>query len=228
MLLTAFITGLVGSLHCVGMCGPIALALPRGGHVIQDQLVYNLGRTVTYSMLGAVVGIIGFSIRWGGLQQVFSVAMGVSLLILALFSLQAESRFMQIPVIAKVMVKLRKGFGKLMGNPRPQNFFAIGLLNGLLPCGFVYLALAGAATQGHWIDSVTFMACFGLGTLPLMLGLRLSGQMLPGTWRAKLRPLLTGFAVVFACILIMRGLSLDIPYLSPVIPTAEIAPQGCG
>jgi sulfite exporter TauE/SafE len=231
MLLAAFITGLVGSLHCLGMCGPIAMALPRSGHtliaVMPGRLLYNLGRVTTYSLLGGLAGLLGHSAKLAGFQQSLSIGLGIALLLLALFSINAEKRFFSIPAVERMMGRLRARLGKYFGNPAPGNFMAIGLLNGLLPCGFVYLALAGAAAQGHIVDSMTFMAFFGLGTIPMMMGISLLAIKMPQGMKSKVRPFLTAFAVAFALLLIVRGMRLDIPYISPATPSAEVA-AGCG
>ena len=231
MLLTAFITGLVGSLHCLGMCGPIALALPRSGNaligILPGRVLYNLGRVSTYTILGALAGILGHSARFAGIQQSLSVFLGILLLVLALFSLNVEKRFFAIPVVERLLGKLRARLGRYLGNPSPGNFLSIGILNGLLPCGFVYLGLAGAASQGHIIDSMAFMAVFGLGTIPMMLGLGILGQKLPIGIKSKVRPFLTAFAIAFALLLIVRGLDLGIPYISPSAPNLDTI-ENCG
>ena len=231
MLLAAFITGLVGSLHCLGMCGPIALALPRKSSalavILPGRLLYNMGRVMTYTLLGGLAGLIGHSAQLAGFQQSLSIILGIALLLLALFSVNAEKRFFSIPAVERGMGKLRAQLGKYFGNPAPGNFLAIGLLNGLLPCGFVYLALAGALAQGHVVDSMTFMAFFGLGTIPMMLGISVLGGKMPQALKSKVRPFLTAFAVAFALLLIVRGLGLGIPYISPATPSVEVA-EGCG
>lgn len=231
MLITAFITGLVGSLHCLGMCSPIAMALPRSGNTIlallPGRLLYNLGRIITYSAMGAIVGLLGYSMQLTGMQQSLSVVLGVLLLLLALFSLNVEKRFFAIPVVERFMGKIRARLGTYFGNPSPGSLLSIGMLNGLLPCGFVYLALSGAAVQGHVIDSMSYMVFFGLGTAPMMLFMGLAGLRLPKTLKSKVRPLLSAFAIAFALLLIARGLALDIPYISPAAPSAEVA-SSCG
>ena len=115
---TAFIVGLVGSLHCVGMCGPIALALPKGGpsqlRFPTGRVLYNTGRVLTYTLMGFVWGLLGQGISLAGYQQGLSLALGVSLLLALLVSVNLESRFIAIPLIDRLMLRLRKALGKLV------------------------------------------------------------------------------------------------------------------
>src|SRR5690606_26957427 len=86
MLWTAFLLGFLGSFHCVGMCGPIALAVSghKASRYVYHKVLYNLGRSVTYALLGLIVGSLGFSLSLAGAQQWFSIAMGVLILVIAL------------------------------------------------------------------------------------------------------------------------------------------------
>jgi sulfite exporter TauE/SafE len=225
-MLLAFLTGLFSSLHCVGMCGPIALALPKGNSgrtaFVANRLLYNFGRTLTYIFLGVIVGLFGESIAFSGYQQGLSIALGIGLLIAGLLSLNNENRFLALPWLDKLMLRLRKALSKRLGNPRPQATLSIGLLNGFLPCGFVYLALSGAAISGNVLDAASYMALFGLGTIPLMLSVSLMGGLLKPQWRRRLRPVMHVFVLVFATLLILRGMNLGIPFVSPELPVAGL------
>ncbi|MEM6263148.1 MAG: sulfite exporter TauE/SafE family protein [Bacteroidota bacterium] len=230
MLWTAFVMGMVGSLHCVGMCGPIALALPGKGsrnQLLPGRVLYNFGRVVTYSMLGLMWGILGEGVAMAGYQQGFSIAIGVMLLLGLLFSLNLEQKFFSIPVMDKMLIRLKMRLGKLLKVNTHSSLFSIGLLNGLLPCGFVYLALAGALTAGDALDGMAFMTLFGLGTFPLMLATSLAGSLIKPQWKQHFQKIMTGFAFVVAVLFIIRGMNLGIPYLSPelVSPLTEVAPE---
>lgn len=231
LMLLAFLTGLFSSLHCVGMCGPIALALPKGykgrSAFVGSRLLYNFGRTLTYIALGIVVGLFGESIAFSGYQQGISIALGIALLIAGLLSLNNENRFLALPFLDKFMLRLRKALGKRLGNPSPKATLSIGVLNGFLPCGFVYLALSGAAISGNVLDAASYMALFGIGTMPLMLSVSLMGGLVRPEWRRRLRPVMHVFVLAFATLLILRGMNLGIPYISPELPVAGLEGAAC-
>ncbi|MDP5171330.1 MAG: sulfite exporter TauE/SafE family protein [Bacteroidia bacterium] len=218
---TALIAGIVGSLHCVGMCGPIALALPGKGrgwaNILPGRLLYNAGRVMTYSLLGFLLGTFGRGIQVAGWQQGLSIGLGLLLLVLALAQLQLESRVVKLKPIDTALIWLRRQLGRLMKQGQPHSLFQIGILNGFLPCGFVYLALAGALSTGGMWESAAYMALFGLGTFPAMLVISMAGGMISPSFGQKIKPILTGFTVVFALLLILRGMNLGIPFVSPQI-----------
>lgn len=215
--------GFLGSFHCVGMCGPIALALPGSftEHIpfAVSRLIYNSGRVVTYTALGALAGLFSRIVSIGGYQQGLSIAVGLILLLLpawrklrALFE-RTDSFSGPRKLAANITVQIKN----LFGSDSFGSLFLIGLLNGLLPCGFVYMALATAATSGGVAPSLLFMAAFGLGTIPAMLGVSLAGNLIPLTFRQKLQSFSPYFIAIMGIILILRGLNLGIPFISPVI-----------
>ena len=214
-LFTALILGLVGSLHCAGMCGPLALALPRSGNsglaFLFGRLAYNAGRIVTYCLLGVVFGMVGRSLVLAGVQRWVSIALGIFLL-LGLFS--SRKLGLWRPVIALVEL-LRLRMAHLLRRRSLASLLSLGGLNGLLPCGLVYVACAGAVATGGVFSAVEYMALFGLGTVPLMLAIGLSGNLIPIGVRLQLRKAIPVSVFLVASLLIMRGLGLGIPYLSP-------------
>lgn len=215
---TALMLGVVGSLHCVGMCGPIALALPVHNMSrpmrIAGILVYNLGRAGTYSILGAVSGLAGSALNWFGGQQALSVTAG--LIILAALMLTMLGKKLSLPpMLNRFYSKLRTILGKLFGLKSVKGLFLIGLLNGMLPCGLVYAALAGAAATGSVLVGALFMFIFGLGTIPAMFSISFAGAHLSDAFRSKLRRAVPVFVGAMAVLLILRGMGLEIPYLSP-------------
>lgn len=223
MLWTAFLLGLAGSLHCAGMCGPLALALPttgRGfGGLLTGRLAYNLGRLATYSLLGVLFGLLGKSLSLIGIQRWVSLAAGG----LILAGLLLSTRLGVGTPMIKAVVWLKSGFGALL---RRRTFAALGmlgLLNGWLPCGLVYAACAGAAATGGIASGLAYMALFGFGTLPLMLGIGLSGKALPLALRFKLQQLVPASLAVVGTLLVLRGLALGIPYLSPDLAAGTCA-----
>ncbi|MFT3904040.1 MAG: sulfite exporter TauE/SafE family protein [Niabella sp.] len=212
--------GLLGSFHCVGMCGPLALSLPYGNagkaRRFFAMMCYNLGRTFTYFSLGLLFGAIGRSFALVGYQQGLSIATGVLLLIVLLFGRKLQSG---VPVLYRFHNKVKKILGQLLRRPaNPGIFFLTGVVNGLLPCGLVYLAIASAVATGSAWQGGVVMAAFGLGTIPLMLLLMMGGAYFPTVWRTRVRKLVPVFVGLVACVLILRGLNLGIPYVSPALP----------
>jgi len=228
-ILSGFLVGVMGSVHCAGMCGPIALALPTGGKtgwpLLAGRLTYNIGRIVTYALLGLVVGAIGRGIALLGYQQALSIALGAFLILTSLATAAARRFLPRISGADAVQRRVTYALGSLFQRRSSSSLFLVGVLNGFLPCGFVVAALAGASTTGSEAGGAMFMSGFGAGTVPIMLGLSMAGYKLPNTFRAKLVALLPWFGVVLGVLLIVRGLGLGIPYLSPATPSPA-APQG--
>ncbi|MFA6546059.1 MAG: sulfite exporter TauE/SafE family protein, partial [Limisphaerales bacterium] len=208
--------GLLGSAHCAGMCGPLALALPATGNAratfLAGRVLYNLGRIVTYAALGAVSGLLGRGFVLAGFQRWISLAAGAAILV----SLFVSSRFaLSLPAVTAVGW-LKTALGSLLQKRSLDSIFTLGLLNGLLPCGLVYAACAAATATGHVLDGALAMFAFGLGTVPMMLGLSLAGPRLHTLLRFKLQRLVPASLAIVGLLLVLRGLALGIPYLSPV------------
>ncbi|WP_282036965.1 sulfite exporter TauE/SafE family protein [Saccharicrinis aurantiacus] len=223
IVLSGFVLGLMGSFHCAGMCGPIALALPLNGNnnavKVTGGVLYNLGRSVTYALMGAVFGLVGQGLSLVGFQKWVSVAMGVLMIISVLVpSLFKKVNSGKIPFAGAV----RKGIQRLFAKKSFGGLFFIGLLNGLLPCGLVYVAIAGAIGAGGVAEGALFMLLFGLGTLPLMLAISILGNMMSLSVRNKMNKVIPVMVVVIGLIFVLRGLSLGIPYLSP--PESKLSP----
>ncbi|MCF7797663.1 MAG: sulfite exporter TauE/SafE family protein [Lentisphaeria bacterium] len=216
---TGFIIGLLGSFHCVGMCGPITLALP-GGYAqkrawIFGRVLYNLGRIVTYSLLGIIFGIIGQSIALAGYQQSLSIALGVVILLGVFLPSKYAAKLLPFSPVQTFMVRVRDFWGRLFRNNSHPSLFTIGVLNGFLPCGFVYVGLAGAMSTGGVWSGAAYMALFGMGTFPIMLATSLAGNWVGIEVRRFIQKLVPVGAVLLAVLFILRGLSLGIPYISP-------------
>ena len=212
---TAFLLGLVGSVHCAGMCGPLALALPAAGATtpgyVLGRIAYNVGRIVTYCLLGIVFGLAGWTFLLAGLQRWISIALGVALL-LGLF---VSRRLALWRPVTSAVNQLKSRMSVLL---RRRSFVALavlGLLNGLLPCGLVYVACAGAAATGGIFAGASYMTVFGVGTVPMMLAISLSGKLVPTSLRLKLVKTIPVCVFLLGTLLILRGMSLGIPYVSP-------------
>lgn len=218
ILITALLLGLMGSFHCAGMCGPIAIALPLYGNTtlqkVSGSVLYNMGRTITYGIMGAVFGLIGQGFEMLGFQRIVSVAMGAIMILAVIFpSVITESRFGGgiTPLVEKLKTKL----GKLFAVKSFGSLLLIGLLNGLLPCGLVYMALAGSIGTGDAVTGAIYMLLFGIGTMPMLLTINLSGGFISTSLRHRINKLIPALIVIVGVLFILRGLSLGIPYISP-------------
>jgi uncharacterized protein len=219
LLFSALLLGLTGSFHCAGMCGPIAIALPLHGESLWQKIfggvLYNSGRTLTYGVLGLIFGLVGKGFHLIGFQQIISVAMGIAMIISVLFpSFFRISGKRQNPTFTLV-TKLKKTIGKMFSVKSFQSLFFIGTLNGLLPCGLVYIALAGAIASGDIVTATWYMIFFGLGTIPMLLAISISGNIISTTARQKINKLIPILVVIVGFFFVLRGLNLGIPYLSP-------------
>jgi uncharacterized protein len=224
MIWTGFIFGLLNSFHCLGMCGPIALSLPVPEHSNRALAValYNLGRISTYSLIGLLFGAAGEAISIFGFQQYLSIACGIAMLlfiVLPFIGIYPDRHLGGFSVMGN---KLKSYFNSLFRQRSLIALFFIGILNGLLPCGVVYLALAGAAATGSSMNGAFYMAAFGLGTIPVMgfVAYYKNKQNLLGINFNKLIPV---FTIATAVLLILRGMNLGIPYVSPTLTEHKVS-----
>jgi sulfite exporter TauE/SafE len=226
----ALIVGLVGSFHCVGMCGPIALALPLKENSWTTRIIsstlYNFGRVITYGLLGAIFGTLGFGLAFWGLQQWISVAVGVVMILSVLFPLVFRKIKLQ-RALDGVLSGFKSYFGKLFGFRTYLSTWVVGLLNGFLPCGLVYIALAGAVVSNGPAEGAIYMVVFGLGTIPMLLVVSLAGNVVSVKFRNRIRRWIPVIVVIIGILFILRGLNLGIPYVSPQLNPTEQVPDCC-
>jgi hypothetical protein len=230
LIVIAFVMGLAGSFHCVGMCGPLALALPLAKGRVQKfwgALLYNLGRIITYSCWGLLFGSIGQTVAFFGFQQYLSITIGAIILIVLITPKTIAVFPGKAAAISKALAKLRNRIAKLFSKKSLSSLFVIGLLNGLLPCGLVYMAAAASLAAGSIPNSVVFMAAFGFGTFPLMMSISFFGSYLGITARKKIRSAYPYMMGLMACLLIIRGMGLGIPYVSPELSANKKTIHNC-
>ncbi len=214
-----FILGISSSLHCVGMCGPLSLALPvqhlgRAGR-IASILLYQIGRVITYAALGLVMGLAGRSFWLSGYQQSFSIVAGSVIILMAVFYF-LQRKHIEIPLLSHWYRFVQTLIIRIMQSQKGlAGFLLLGMANGLLPCGMVYLAAAASLSFSKVMLSVSFMASFGAGTLPAMLLVAFGGRMMGWKGRSYARKIVPVFIVATGILLIMRGLNLGIPFISP-------------
>jgi sulfite exporter TauE/SafE len=214
MEIIAFMLGLTGSLHCLGMCGPLAMVLPGGNArwptLLGGRLLYNGGRIATYTVLGGLSGLFGHLLSMAFLQRGLSLIAGGMIIASLLWMFFHRTKENQ-PVVQWVQNKV----AGLLHNRRTFTLLPIGLLNGLLPCGLVYLALTMSIVQGSATRAMLFMFYFGLGTLPMMLAASLGIQLLPSRQQQRWNRVLPFVMLASGVLLLLRGMSLGIPYISP-------------
>jgi sulfite exporter TauE/SafE len=231
LILTALTLGFLGSFHCVGMCGPIALALPldKNSSLLKysGALIYNIGRMFTYALLGGFFGLVGESFVIAGYQQTVSIILGIAILMMVLLPNQVFSRFKITGFIYSNIAKLKQQLALLFQKNSLSSLFFIGILNGLFPCGLVYLGVAGAIATGNSLNGTIFMAMFGLGTLPAMFSLSLLGNVISINFRNKIKKTLPLFVIAMAVLLILRGMNLGIPYVSPELSASKLVAHKC-
>jgi uncharacterized protein len=217
--ISALVLGLLGSFHCVGMCGPIALAIPVRNHSWPARLLgsftYNFGRVITYAAMGAVFGLLGKGIALGGVQQWVSIGMGIIMILSVFFPLMFRNTKKLDGLLFTFVGGLKSKFRILFQKKTYPSLLLIGILNGFLPCGLVYIAIAGAIVSSEVYTGAIYMAIFGLGTIPVMLGLTVLGNMISVKFRNKIKRIIPVFIILIGILFILRGSNLGIPYLSP-------------
>lgn len=219
MLWSAFIFGLLGSFHCVGMCGPIAFLLPldrksRPKRVLQI-ISYHAGRLFTYGSIGLLFGFVGQRFHLFGIQQQLSIAIGAGMIALILIPSKVLNRYNFSRPLYTAVAKVKSAMGTAIKKKDPGTFFTIGLLNGLLPCGLVYMAVFGALASGGVGEGALYMVLFGAGTIPLMTSAIYLGNFLKGQAKQRILKAIPVFVIVIGLLFILRGLGLGIKYISP-------------
>jgi len=217
--LAAISLGFLGSFHCIGMCGPIALALPVHNRSHSEKtvaiLTYNLGRIITYSFFGFIFGMVGQSFAVFGLQQALSVTLGVVILLGLLIPQKIINHSKLLGHFYNLFISLKNKISVQFQKKGIRSFFSIGLLNGLLPCGLVYIAIASAIATGSVFNSIAFMAAFGAGTLPFMFAISYTSHLMSINVRNAIKKAMPVMIGIVAVLLILRGLNLGIDHISP-------------
>jgi len=226
LMISALAFGLFSSFHCIGMCGAIAFSLPvkhlSNSKKIAGILLYNFGRVTVYSTFGLLFGLLGRQLYIAGLQQWFSIIAGV-VIILVVLQYVFKKPLMHLPGFNKAQIFIQDMIGRFLRAKNLSELFFLGMANGLLPCGLVYFAVIGAVATGSALSAVLFMAFFGLGTLPAMFLFAYFGVSINISVRNKMKKAVPYLLTVMGMLLILRGLGLGIPYISPVLPGATSA-----
>ena len=219
LIFSALALGFASGFHCIGMCGPIALSLgltkKQAANYYLQNLTYQFGRIVTYSLLGALLGILGQGFEMAGFQKYLTIGAGIMLIIMAVFSFGGKDFASKIPFLSQFLFKVKMNLGKFMQKADYKSRFSTGILNGFLPCGMVYMALTASLAAGGIWQSSLFMALFGLGTLPFMFAVVLAGNLISQSLRTKVLKVIPVVMIILGGLFILRGLGLGIPYISP-------------
>jgi sulfite exporter TauE/SafE len=219
MLYTALLFGLISSLHCIGMCGPIAMMLPvsrtNPAEKALQILLYHAGRLTSYALLGLLFGLLGRGLYVAGIQQNISVVVGVLMISIAVVPEKVFARYNFSRPIYTIISKVKSGLGQQFKRKTPDALFTIGLFNGLLPCGLVYAALFGAIAMENVSLSMLYMILYGVGTIPLMSAVVYVSNFLSFPYRSKLQKIVPLVTAVIGLLFVLRGMGLNIPYLSP-------------
>ena len=219
MLYTAFIFGLISSFHCVGMCGPIAMMLPvdrtNEAKRVTQIITYHFGKLTAYGLLGLIFGLLGKSFYLAGLQQQMSIILGILMIMVAVVPEKEFAKYNFSKPIYRIITKVKSSLGQQFKSKSYKSLFTIGLLNGFLPCGMVYVAIFGAIAMQSISMGIVYMLLFGLGTIPLLTAVIYISNLLSFSFRGTLQKMIPLVAVLIGMLFIIRGLGLDIPYLSP-------------
>jgi len=219
MLYSALIFGLISSLHCIGMCGPIAMMLPvdrnNPAKKVIQIMIYHFGRLTAYASLGLIFGILGKGFYMAGIQQQLSIVVGVLMITIAIIPEKVFMKYNFSKPVYRVISKVKSSLGSQFKRKSPDALFTIGLLNGFLPCGLVYAALFGAIAMPNLTLSISYMFLYGLGTIPMMSAVVFISNIFSLSLRNKLQKIIPVVAVFIGILFIIRGLGLDLAYLSP-------------
>ncbi len=219
MLYSAFIFGLISSLHCIGMCGPIALMIPvdRTNPTKKATQIstYHLGRLTAYACIGFIFGLVGKGFFLAGIQQRLSIFIGVAMIITILTPERVLANYNFSKPVYRLISKIKSSLGKQFKNKSYKSLFTIGLLNGFLPCGMVYVALFGAIAMQNVPFGILYMLLFGIGTIPMMSSVTYLNSIITVSFRNKIQKVIPYVGVIIGVLFILRGLGLGIPYVSP-------------
>jgi sulfite exporter TauE/SafE len=209
---TALLIGFLGSFHCVAMCGPIALALSGSGktdwNYLAGRSVYNLGRIITYGVLGLLAGMAGHTLLMAGFQKSVSILIGVSMVLSVVLVYFIPKVGSTSPWAIQLNRFIKSVFASVIKSKRRAGLFAAGLANGVLPCGFVYLAMAGAASTQDSVNGAAYMVLFGLGTFPAMMLVSLFGKIAGMKVRIFLSKAAPILMIALGALFIYRGVSM--------------------
>jgi len=219
MLYSAFSLGFASGFHCIGMCGPIAMMLPvdrsNEAKKVTQIITYHIGKLTAYGTLGLIFGLLGRTFYLAGMQQQLSIIVGILMILVALIPEKVFAKYNFSKPVYRLITKVKSSLGQQFKNKSYKSLFTIGLLNGFLPCGMVYVALFGAIAMQNVSLGIGYMILFGIGTIPMMVAVVYASGLISFSFRGTIQKAIPLVAVIIGMLFIIRGLGLDIPYLSP-------------
>ncbi len=214
-MIAALAIGFVGSMHCVGMCGPLALFVTGKQKSSLVFILYHGGRILSYVLIGIVLGWLGYSIRMLQVQQVMTFTLGALLLLLYSiphFRYRLEKHYYQSRFYSFIKQKLSQNIST------KNRWVASGMANGFLPCGLTYVAAVSTVATGGLADGILFMFLFGLGTIPALLLVTVVGRTFGSTkWKRLIPGAVSLVAILSGCLLILRGLLISSPDFNQMV-----------
>jgi sulfite exporter TauE/SafE len=212
MVFTALIMGLTGSLHCVGMCSPLAMAVGNmNTRAFLNRAIYNAGRIVTYGLLGLGIAGVGLALPISKFQNLVSILLAIILLLAGIGLLKVN-----IPIFSKAIAKLtstlKKLFTKFLNRKNFGSVFLLGTLNGILPCGLVWIALTYSLTLQSPLEGFSFMMLFGVGTLPVMLGFTSIVTQMLRRFNFNFQYITSAMLILSGILLIVRVFIIHLPH----------------
>jgi sulfite exporter TauE/SafE len=201
------------------MCGPIAMMLPvdstNEAKKVTQIITYHIGKLTAYGFLGLIFGILGRSFYLAGMQQQLSIIVGILMILVAIIPEKVVAKYNFSKPVYKIIAKVKSNLGQQFKNKSYKSLFTIGLLNGFLPCGMVYVAIFGAIAMQSVSFGVIYMLLFGIGTIPMLTAVIYLSNLVSFSFRGRVQKMIPIIAVAIGMLFIIRGLGLDIPYLSP-------------
>lgn len=229
MIYTAFILGLISSFHCVGMCGAISVMLPVDHHnpikKFFQLMVYHAGKITAYALIGLLFGLLGKGLFLAGIQQQLSIVIGLVIILIALIPERLLAEYSITRPLYQIIGKVKSSLGRQFKKRSLSALFTIGLLNGFLPCGMVYMAVFGAMAMQNQTLGTLYMVFFGIGTIPLLMTVAYAQHLISISLRNRIQKLIPVIAVCIGILFILRGLGLGIPYVSPANTHLRVVEQ---
>lgn len=212
--------GLTGSLHCAGMCGPIIWVMPfqqlNGFKKWLSIGLYHLGRITVYALLGVI--LFSFKSLFNPqVQQYVSIVLGGILLVAGIMSFFPGRFTVKLPWTTFV----QRNLSRFMAKPKVYTLFITGMLNGMLPCGLVYMALSASVVAPTALNAAILMYAFGVGTVPMMVALTVLKDRTKLMQASHFRKFVPVVMLFFGSLFVLRGMNLGIPYVSPKITVEQ-------
>ncbi|HEY0656519.1 MAG TPA: sulfite exporter TauE/SafE family protein [Chryseosolibacter sp.] len=223
MLAAALIMGFAGSLHCAGMCSPLALAVTNmKSKAFANRILYNAGRISMYGLLGALFASIGYIFPINNFQTALSLGLGLVMIVLAVLGMTDVKVPFVAATMARVTAALKNVFSRFLTKKNPAAMIVLGSINGLLPCGLTFLALSFCVTLHSPLSGFAYMFTFGLGTLPVMLGLISILNVVTMKLKWDVKTVTTGLMALSGILLIARVFLVHAPEAHGHSPIVDI------